>query len=126
MRAALALSLALLASPAVASDWGRPVDNGGLVSDYINALVDRAGARDEIRGDCVSACTIRLASRGACVYPDTTAWFHAASGPEGTRAMLVLYPPRLRAFVIQHGLLESRELRPVQGWQLIRLGIRAC
>lgn len=122
MRAALAIILALAVSLAHA----RPIDAGGNIGDYIRAIAAARGQRHEIAGDCMSACTMWLGATRVCVYPDAELWFHSARPPEGNAALLAFYPPRVRAFVIRHGLLNSSEPRGVPGWQLIGLGIPAC
>ena len=127
MKAAFLAAL-ILATPAAASEWGRPRDPGGLVADYLMRNALAGGARDEIRGDCVSACVLRLGNSGACVYPDTTLWFHRPRGAGGDTvpAFLAVLPPRVARFVDANGYLESDELRPLYGWQLTRMGVRPC
>ena len=115
-----ALFLLALCAPALA----REIDNGGNIGDYVRAIVAASGQRHEIRGDCVSACTMWLGHRGTCVYPDAELWFHAASHPDGTKTLLAFYPPRVRAFVAP--MLNSRTITGVSGWQLIRLGVPSC
>jgi len=124
----VALAALILATPAAASEWGRPSDPGGRVADYLMRNALAGGARDEIRGDCVSACVLRLGNSGACVYPDTTLWFHRPRGYGGDTvpAFLAVLPRLVRDLVVRNGLLESDELRPLYGWQLIRMGVRDC
>ncbi len=61
-------------------------DPAGLVMNYYAKV--RASHDIQIRGDCASACTMYLASRGVCVAPDARLWFHAATEEIGTRVML--------------------------------------
>ncbi len=130
MRLALALLIGLTL-PASAQ-WGRPRDTGGEIGERILEIVAAAGSRHEIRGDCMSSCTMWLGAFGACVYPDAVLWFHSARGPGGdlsqvgNRALLTFYPPRVRRAVLAGGYLNSPTLRPMTGVQLIRLGVPAC
>lgn len=116
------LILLAMCAPAVA----RPLDNGGYIHDYVHRIIAASGQRHEIRGDCVSACTMWLGHKGTCVYPDATLWFHSSGDPRGDAALRAFYPPRVLAFVERNGLLASRQLRGVPGWQLIRLGVERC
>ena len=125
---AIILATLILATPAAASEWGRPSDPGGLVAAYLTRNALAGGARDEIHGDCVSACVLRLGNSGACVYESTTLWFHRPRGYGGDTApaFLAVLPPRVSRFVAANGYLDSNELRPLYGWQLIRMGVRDC
>lgn len=116
---ALAIILALFASPAFA----RPLDPGGSIDIYLNAIVYARG-RHVIEGDCMSACTMWLGYRWTCVRPDAELWFHAGSIPVATETMFAMYPPRVKRLVWPFML--SHHLVGVPGWQLIRLGVPRC
>ena len=75
---------AFLAAPAAASEWGRPRDPGGLVADYLMRNALAGGARDEIRGDCVSACVLRLGNSGPASIQTRRCGFIGRAGLEAT------------------------------------------
>lgn len=115
---------ALLALAICAPAYAREIDNGGYIKDYITSIVHAAGKRHEIRGDCISACTMWLGHKGTCVYPDAELWFHSSGDPRGDAALKAFYPPRVLAFVAP--MLNSQTLTGVSGRQLIRLGVPSC
>lgn len=140
MRRLLLLPVAwlCLAAPTQAQ-WGRPLDRGGPIAAYLLRIHAAAGQRHEIRGDCMSACTMWLGHRGVCVAPDARLWFHGALdgvqalrqpnpwraiSPQGNAALLAMYPPRVRAVVAPW--LESPEWRTLTGADLIALGVPSC
>jgi hypothetical protein len=113
------------------------VDGGGNLRGYFAEVkrlnAQRAGKR--IDGDCVSACTAFLGVKNVCVTPAARLWFHAASLPGaapdalGSLEMLSYYPPRVRAWAIRTGALESvtfRETKVLTGEQLVLMGVAAC
>lgn len=132
------VAVAAFCAPAHA-DLFRPLDRGGRLGDYLERIVAASGQRHEIRGDCMSACTLWLGHRGACVAPDAVLWFHAARDPgrallqenpwramsaHGNQTLLSFYPPRVRAVVKQW--LQSPDYHTLSGAQLIALGVPAC
>jgi len=126
---------------AVALDWGRPLDQGGSIGARLREIAETKGQRHEIKGDCMSSCTLWLGHKGACVAADATLWFHAAAdglkqahytnpwlwkSTKGNRILLNAYPARLRAFVVDNGWLETPEMHTLSGAQLTALGVPAC
>ena len=140
MRPLLLLSAACLGFVAPAqAQWFRPLDRGGSIAAYLMDIHAAAGRRHEIRGDCMSACTMWLGHRGVCVAPDAVLWFHGASDgvqamrqanpwraidPQANAALLAMYPPRVRAVVAPW--LDSPAWRTLTGVELIALGVPAC
>ncbi len=126
--AILAALLVAISAPASAQfrQWWRPSDPGGSIGDRILEIAAAGGRRHEIIGDCASACTMWLGARGVCVWPDAALWFHSARPASGNDALRTFYPPKVRNFVDANGYLDSYELRPIYGWQLIKMGIRDC
>lgn len=139
MRRLFCLPLVLAFAAPAQADFMRPLDRGGRMSDTIARIISASGQRHEIRGDCMSSCTMWLGHRGTCVTPDARLWFHAAQ--DGTRAMrdgnpwrtisadgnaalLAWYPQRVRTVV--RPWLQSPEYRTLTGAQLISLGVPAC
>ena len=99
-------------------------DPGGSVMTYYAKV--HASHDLQIRGDCASACTMYLASRGVCVAPDARLWFHAVTEEIGTRVMLDSYPQRVRSWALRSRALESSQLTMLSGADLIAMGIREC
>jgi hypothetical protein len=136
---AILATLHALPSNSARAQWMRPLDRGGLIGDYIEKIIASAGQRHEIRGDCMSACTVWLGHKGSCVAPDAVLWFHGASdrrramrfdnpwmsiSDAGNAALLAMYPPRVRQVV--RPWLKSPDYRTLTGVELIRLGVPAC
>lgn len=115
--------------------WGpAPYDWGGLIRDY-GARVKKLG-RVEIRGTCVSACTMYLAVRGVCVDKYALLWFHAAFdlgtgriSPAGSAELRAHWPKPVRDWAARVGALESVTFtwrRALSGVELIAMGVPAC
>jgi hypothetical protein len=107
----------------------RPYDGGGNVFSYYGRMYNSHGER--IAGDCVSACTMKLGARNACVERGATLMFHQASvdgarSELATRMMLYSYPARIRQWVLRTGALNRSSLTALSGSQAIALGMRAC
>lgn len=117
-------------APSVASAEIRIVgDPGGEVSSYIRKYegVRESGDRVVIDGPCLSACTLLLGivpRNRICVTREAVLGFHAASyyddtsrslvpTREGSRLVMRVYPPEIRAWIARHGGLTPRliELR---------------
>jgi hypothetical protein len=94
-------------------------DPGGEVSSYLRTFyeVRASGERIVIDGPCLSACTLLtgiVPRTHVCVTRRAVLGFHAASyyndvsrslGPTraGTRLVMRLYPPEIRAWISRHG-----------------------
>lgn len=135
---AIIAGASLFAAPAFA-DWSRPLDRGGKIGDTLMQIMATSGQRHEIRGDCMSSCTMWLGHRGTCVTREAKLWFHAAQdgrasmrygnpwrtiSAEGNATLLAFYPPRVREVV--RPWLQSPEYRTLTGAQLIALGVPEC
>ncbi len=116
-------------------------DNGGEIGDYLRQL--QSGKFYAIRGECDSACTMRLAH--GCVYPGALLGFHspyvmekdkpeivARGGDVGQivaqsrQDMMRNYPPGIQQWVLASGALETTRLTYLTGAQAIALGARDC
>ena len=115
--------------------WGpKPYDGGGLLRDYA-ARVKKV-ARAEIRGTCVSACTMYLAARDVCVDKQALLWFHAAYDPHtrkisatGNAALVSHWPAPVRDWAARVGALGSVSFtwrRTLSGVGLIAMGVADC
>ncbi len=108
-------------------------DPGGEVSSYVQKFEEMraAGDRVVIDGPCLSACTLLtgiIPRDRVCVTSRAVLGFHAASyfddassslvpTREGSRVVMRLYPPAVRAWIGRHGgltptliLMRGREL----------------
>src|SRR6201987_986187 len=129
-QAALAGALApALMTGAAAADVRIVGDPGGEVSSYVQKFneIRESGQRIVIDGACLSACTLFtgiIPRDRVCVTHRAVLGFHAASifddarhtlvpNPQGTQALLRLYPPEIRDWIDRHGGLkpEYMELR---------------
>ena len=89
-------------------------DPGGYLLTYVRGWENIAALRNqiEIRGNCLSACTLVLGlvpAERVCVREDAKFGFHSVSvnygehSPEGTRYLWSLYPPPVQDFVRSKG-----------------------
>lgn len=125
-RIAPAFALSLVAAPAFAQ-----YDPGGSVSAYA-ALVDQfnqAGTPLAIRGQCISACTMKLGVKRVCIDPSATLYFHGATHDYGYGGEVLMESkytrfPRLYRYVAP--FLASPVLHAVSGRQAIAMGVPSC
>ncbi len=115
--------------------WGpAPYDRGGLIREY-GARVKKL-AHLEIRGTCLSACTMYLSVPGVCVDKYALLWFHAAfdtetgrTSPAGNAELRAHWPKPVREWAARVGALESVSFtrrRALSGVELIAMGVPAC
>jgi hypothetical protein len=99
-------------------------DPGGEVSSYIRKFHElrASGERIMIDGPCLSACTLLtgiIPRDRVCVTSRAVLGFHAASyyddasrslvpTRDGSRLVMRLYPPEIRAWIDRHGGLTPR------------------
>jgi hypothetical protein len=99
-------------------------DPGGEVSSYLRTSYEMraSGERIVIDGACLSACTLLtgiVPRDHVCVTNRAVLGFHAASyyndvsrslvaTRAGTRLVMRLYPPEIRAWINQHGGLSPQ------------------
>ncbi|MDE2579624.1 MAG: hypothetical protein KGL46_12505 [Hyphomicrobiales bacterium] len=135
----LSALLGAIAPAHAVEGFGRPLDRGGEIAEYMRAINEARGRPHVIAGDCMSACTLWLGYANACVEADAVLWFHgpadglarfrglspwAALSESGAGAMLSMYPPRVRAVVADW--LRSPQYRTLTGQELGRLGVPVC
>ena len=121
------------------SPWGpAPYDPGGNVFAYQAKVwaADRAGRRIEIRGTCVSACTMFLGAKNVCVSKNAMLWFHAASDPDtkkisnlGNDVMRAYWPKPVQDYVERSGALRTVSFtrgRALSGVELQAMGLPDC
>src|ERR1019366_2064403 len=95
-------------------------DAGGSVADYwIRVQTDHT----PILGFCASACTMRL-KNASCVAPDAQLVFHHATKPLGTRILLAMYSPALRAWFERQ--CDDGRLHLLYGSQMSHFGYKVC
>jgi hypothetical protein len=124
-QALLAGALAsVLAATVAFADMRVTNDPGGEVSSYVEKFREMraAGERLVIDGPCLSACTLFTAfipRDHVCVTRRAILGFHAASYFDdtsrelvptraGTRLVMRLYPPQIRAWIARHGGLRPQ------------------
>ncbi len=99
-------------------------DPGGKVSSYLRTFYEMraSGERIVIDGPCLSACTLLtgiVPRNHVCVTSRAVLGFHAASyyndvsrslvpTRAGTRLVMRLYSPEIRAWINQHGGLSPK------------------
>lgn len=108
-------------------------DRGGDFYGYFDLLrrLTARGTHVRIEGICASACTMLLASPGACVGPHAQFWFHAVIGSsrDGDKALTELmarqWPAPVRAWLDRRGGL-SPIVRHLRGPDLRMMGLPPC
>jgi len=98
-------------------------DRGGQIGEYLRLFQEMraAGTVVVIDGMCLSACTLALGilpRAQVCATEQAKLGFHAAwrfdeqnkpvPSPEGTRALLQIYPPAVRRWIAGRGGLGPR------------------
>lgn len=132
MRQSLAIAFAALSLAGASPSLAFTFDGGGDVLHYMNNVHVANARRQEMRldGTCLSACTMKLGIRRACVTPDARFGFHSPVRSDGSLAagwravLLGHYPERVRRYV--EPMLADRDYTMVSGATLIALGMRAC
>lgn len=118
--------------------WGRSDvlvitrDRGGLIATYV-ARVAAEKRPVWIEGYCASACTMYLAAKDVCVFPDARLHFHgpssygrrltAADFEYWSRVMADHYPPSLARWFMTRGRYGDHSM---QGREVARHGVRMC
>jgi hypothetical protein len=118
-----------LAIPALAAADSRPYAMGGITREFAPKVreADRSGKTFRISGHCQSACTMFLAVRTVCIEPSARLLFHAGKVARGTRDMMNSYNPKLRAYLVSNGTMESSAFHTISGRDMIaRFGYRQC
>lgn len=115
-------------------------DSGGNMAARV-AQIDalrNSGTPVEIRGGCMSACTMYLALRATCVSPSATLGFHGPSSQyygialpqkefeHWSRIMANHYPEPLRSWFLREGRNITVGFHRISGRELIRLGVPQC
>ena len=115
-----------------------PRDGGGWIHEYRDKvwLANIRGERVEIRGTCISACTMWLGAKNLCVAPEAMFWFHAARDPivgwpdpGGSALMMSMYPRAVSLWAQQEGALRRVEFsvrHMLTGEDLIAMGVPKC
>jgi hypothetical protein len=136
MLTALAVLLTVVRIGTASAEMRISEDRGGAVPAYIHKYqaLRAAGERLVIDGPCLSSCTLftGIVPRDhVCVTSRAELGFHAASyyndasrsfepTAEGTRVVMRIYPPAIRAYIERHGGLTP-ELMMMRGANLAAL-----
>lgn len=112
------------------------IDRGGVIAtreQQIEAFGDR---RIEIRGTCLSACTLQLGAKNVCVDPSARLGFHgpSASGTplepqefeRWSQRMAAYYREPLRSRFLDEWRHDISKAHYVSGAELISLGYEPC
>ena len=114
---------------------------GGDIIDHVRRWSELAASGDnvEIRGTCVSACTMIMAyvpRERICFGTHSSLQFHIArlsktgkTMPEMSQSMLDLYPEDIRKWLIARGGVDKMtimDMWALKDWQLWRMGYRKC
>lgn len=113
-------------------------DRGGLIQSRATTVnrLRASGQRVEIRGTCLSACTMLLGASNVCVSPNATLGFHGPTSygrrlvPEDfehwSRVMASNYSPRLRSWYMNTGRYRLSGYYRLSGREVINMGYRRC
>lgn len=114
------------------------VDRGGKLGQRARkiAALRATGERVELRGTCLSACTMYLDLPGACVGPEAVFGFHgptrdgralpAQEFEHWSNLMASHYREPLRSWYMSEGRFRTAGYFQVSGTELIRMGYPAC
>jgi hypothetical protein len=138
----LLCALGVLATPAHADGsvsalhmgMGAKDSSAMMHFDAVIAQYNASGERFRIDSHCQSACTMFLSIRNVCITPNATLLFHAGGNRQkanisrsSTDHMLAAYNPALRQYVTEHHFMDTFELHPISGREIIaRFGYPAC
>jgi hypothetical protein len=106
-----------------------PYAKGGITREFDPKVreADRSGKQFRITGHCQSACTMFLSVRNVCIEPSARLLFHAGKTERGTRDMLNSYNPKLKAYLLANGIMNSSAFHTISGRDMIsRFGYRQC
>ncbi|TNF19036.1 MAG: hypothetical protein EP318_16360 [Rhodobacteraceae bacterium] len=113
-------------------------DHGGLIQSRATKVrrIRSTGQRVEIRGTCLSACTMYLGAGNVCIAPNARFGFH---GPSSFGRRLVAtdfekwsnvvashFKPELQSWFMSKGRYRINGFYRISGSQLIRMGYRSC
>ena len=113
-------------------------DMGGGIEDRLRQMHLIGAQHVEIRGECVSACTLFLGLPDVCVWPAAQLGFH---GPRTalpgiplprrewervTAEMAAEYPPAIREWFMVEARYHVTDYLVISGAQAIQMGARAC
>ncbi len=115
-------------------------DGGGNMANRVAQVqqLRRSGKPVEIRGNCMSACTMYLGLRNTCVTPGARLGFHGPSSryygialpreefEYWSRVMANHYPSQLRSWYMREGRNIIVGYHHISGRELIRMGVPRC
>jgi hypothetical protein len=113
-------------------------DHGGLIQRRANKIseIRASGQRVEIRGTCMSACTMYLGAGNVCISPNARFGFH---GPSSFGRRLVSqdferwsnvvashFKPELQQWFMTKARYRINGFYRISGRQLIQMGYTSC
>lgn len=137
LRTAACMVCAVWSYSALAEGSSLPYGGGGRIQPgQIISKYNQSGERFRIEGSCQSSCTMLLAIKNVCVEPSARLLFHAALFPneKGQKppparqaAMLNSYKPKLRAYLVSNGYVNTFDFHTISGKDIIqKFGYKAC
>ena len=135
------VALAVMAGPAAAQSGGTMVvnaDRGGYIGQRSAEIrfLRATGQRVEVRGLCLSACTMYLSLPNMCVAPDARLGFHGPSRngralapvefDHWSEVMAESYREPLLSWFMNEGRYRTSGYYEFTGAALIRMGYPAC
>lgn len=137
---AVLLAGAALWSPAAKAENVRVIhrDLGGNVMERWHEVtsISLSGTEVQIRGQCLSACTMYLSVPNLCVSPEAVVGFHgprsqttgnSLSDSSASQIMAMHYPVAIRDWFLQEAqYLQGSQVAYISGQQIIDLGTRSC
>ena len=137
-----ALSASAVILPVATAQAREPLivsrDLGGSVMQRYRELnqLRLSNTRVELRGQCVSACTMYLGLSQACVTPNARLGFHGPfrrgqnktlAGSSSSQLMAAHYPTPLRKWFLAEGQYITRDrVAWFSGASLISMGVKKC
>lgn len=111
-------------------------DKGGLVGERAKeiAALRKSGESVQIRGTCLSACTMYLGLENVCVWPDAVLGFHGPSAKRGlgeeefddvSHFIAMHYPDSLQKWFMDTAR-HSQDIMEITGSEAIRHGVKEC
>lgn len=113
-------------------------DHGGLIQSRANKIrrIRSIGQRVEIRGTCLSACTMYLGAGNVCIAPQARFGFHGPSSygrrlvstdfEKWSNVLASHYKPELQSWFMSNARYRIKGYYYISGEQLIRMGYRSC
>lgn len=113
-------------------------DIGGLIQSRATKVqrIRATGQRVEIRGTCLSACTMYLGAGNVCISPQARFGFHGPSSfgrrlyptdfEKWSNVVASHFKPELQSWFMRKARYRINGFYRISGSQLIEMGYRSC